>query len=244
MFAEFLTAAVLAASLAIPLPTPPFSLQPCPSDLVDAELDPAGNLYLLRSGTPHLEVRYISGETMSFDLPEVVLPGGLSLEDRWGWWVSDEIGGVSYRYDDSGVVVDSIPTPGRPGDLCELGFSIMYVSRDRGALMNADSPVHPVLRFSGAGLGQLTASSSELIYSDGSESFLLPVGGVPISLSERGTRALAAGTDLLLRADSIFTDTWVLDVSTVADFTRISSSPGGQYMVLWSPGGEGVLLLR
>ena len=245
-FAELLGEAAAATFAVLPLTDPSFTTFPSPGDLVDVELDMEGNLYFLRSGTPHLEVHSREGDVTRFDLPQVMLPGGLCLEDRWGWWVSDSMDGMSYRYDASGTVVDSLYTPDRPGDICELGLSLLYVSRDRGAVMDARQPVgdRSLLRLSGACLGQLSASNDGAVYSDGSESFMVPVLGEPTRLPGAGTWDLVYGVPVLLRGDSLLTDSWKLEVPGASSFTRLSSSPGGRFMVLWIPGGEEVLVSR
>lgn len=212
--------------------------------LLDVEINSAGTLYLLYSGLPRLVVLPISGPPRDHDLSTAPLPGGLCLDGTWGWYVSSSATGMIYRYGPSGETVDSLTAPGGPGDLCLAGLSVVYIARETGAISQAGSDGVILARLDGPGEGQLTASGSRVIYSDGTESMMLDLSQTPRSLDLDGTWAFRGDRVLLLDGDSLFSADGSAAVEGAGRFDRFSCSPGGACLVFWSPGGGEVLVSR
>lgn len=215
-----------------------------PGDLVDLEIDARGTLYLLHAGLPHLAVLPAGGTVTWIDLDPVVLAGGLCLDGIRGGCVSDAVQGRIYRFDGSWLPVDSLDAPGRPGDLCLYGLSVLYVSRTSGTVSAAGGDDPPVLRLDGTGDGSLSASGTVAVYSDGGESFALSPAEAPLRLESGAVWAAAGDSTLSLSGDSLHLRTGPIVVGGEIRPARLSCSPDGRAIALWTPGGGEVLVLR
>jgi hypothetical protein len=215
-----------------------------PADLVDLEIDAQGTIFLLHSGLPHLAVIPADGQASWFDLDPVTLPGGFCLDGSWGGYVSDAIGGMTYRFDDSWLAMDSVETPGRPGDLCLYGLSIIFVSRETGAVTAVDGDGTPMLRLDGPGAGWLSASGGIAVYSDGEESYLFSPAEIPARLASGVGWAAAGGSTIFLSGDSLFLQGASVVLDGVFPSARLSCSPDGRTIAVWTPGGGEVLVSR
>ncbi len=248
MFAEALLPLLLAvatASATYPGETGTISVR---SDLVDVEIGQDGSVHMLFSGLPHLLALYPGGGSLSLDLTEVALPGGFCMDGAWGWLVTDQLGGRAVRFGPDGEVLDSLGAPGRPGDICLSGLTPVYVDRASGRLRTAGAEREALARLSGDGMGQLTASGGTVVYSDGTESLLVePLAG-SAPLAPAGTWAIVPEGPLVLRGDTLLAlsgPVSVLPDSLLSrDPHRLSSSPDGSVMAVWSPGEGEVLVLR
>jgi hypothetical protein len=215
-----------------------------PSDLVDLEIDAQGTLYMLHAGLPHLAVLPAGGQVSWFDLDPVTLPGGLCLDGSWGGYASDAMGEKVYRFDSSWLLLDSLDAPGRPGDLCLFGLSVVFVSRTAGSVTAADGDGTPILRLNGSGGGRLSASGGIAVYSDGEESYLLTSTEVPVRLRSGTSWAAAGGSTISLTGDSLLLLEGPVPVNGAMTGVRLSCSPDGRAFAIWTPGGGEVLVSR
>jgi hypothetical protein len=237
---------LLAVLAAVPPPCTGFETLSIdrPADLVDLEIDAQGTLYMLHAGLPHLAVLPSGGQVSWFDLDPVTLPGGLCLDGSWGGVVSDAMGGKVYRFDSSWLVLDSLDAPGRPGDLCLFGMSVIFVSRAAGSVTAADGDGTPILRLNGSGGGRLSASGGIAVYSDGEESYLLTPTEVPGILLPGMSWASAGGSAISLDGDSLLLQEGPVAVHGAMTGAHLSCSPDGRAFAIWTPGGGEALVSR
>lgn len=225
-----------------------------PPDLVDAAITAAGDVYLLVRGLPHLIVLRDDGSSEEYDLEDITVPGGLFLDQGWGWFATGELSGTVYRYDRNGVLSDSWQAAGLPADIAVAGLSILYVSRIDGTVRSLRDPDAEVVDLSGAGDGQLTPFGSRFVYSGREESMVLDEFNAPRMLPSAGTWS-AAGGRLVLLSDScvcawsgtgpVTPDGEILfSLPQAGNYSRIALSGGGGFCLLWSPGEERALVLR
>ncbi|NOQ22954.1 MAG: hypothetical protein GQ565_09965 [Candidatus Aegiribacteria sp.] len=214
--------------------------------IIDAEINAAGDVYVLLPGLPHLRV-YEAGDSLSeYDLSEVLLPGGMCIDERWGWFVTDELRDMVYRYDNSGELADSRASRSMPGDICLRGLSVLYVSRGSGTVTSLEEPDAVLCRLAGSGDGQLSASGSCAVYSCENESLFLRNYSVPEPLPPAGTWVVA-GRELMVLQDSCVLDgsgAVLFRLPQIGEFSRISCSVNGNHCLLWSPGKGRILVLR
>jgi len=214
-----------------------------PDGIINAEINRAGDIYILLPGLPHLRV-YFAGDSISeYDLPEVLLPGGMCIDERWGWFVTDELRDMVYRYDDSGELTDSWASRGMPGDICLSGLSVLYVSRVSGTVTSIEEPDDILVRLTGSGDGQLSGSGREAVYSSQNESLLLGNYSAPEQLPSAGIWVVA-GRELIVLQDSCVLDSSgsvLFRLPRAGEFSRISCS--GNHCLLWSPGKGRILVL-
>jgi hypothetical protein len=218
-----------------------------PGDIVDVEVSPGGTIYLLRTGLPHLVAIEPDGSEEETDLERIRVPGGMCLVDDWGFFVSDALSGTIVRFSDSGEFLEEFPAPGRPGDLVRDGLDLWYVSREQGTVRSVGEPGVVVFTLPGAGEGTLGVSEGSFLYSTpaGAWSFgtgepAVPVpAGAPAAISRRGIVVLDRDSGLLTTAagDS-------LAHIPSAGYDRISSSPEGGTIVLWSRSESSALVIR
>ena len=225
---------------------PEISYLTVPEEIIDAEIDMEGNVHILLPGLPHLIV-YHSDETVTeYDLPEILLPGGFCVDERWGWYVSDEISGGVFHIDVAGETAEIVDSRGRPGDICMAGFAILYVSKAEGTICSMKEPADILVRLEGSGNGQLSASGNLAVYSSDTESYLLNQYSTPDRLPDPGAWLISADELMVLRSDSILSvyGEEIFPIPGGGGFRRISCSPDGNRYVLWSPGRGEVLILR
>ena len=236
---------LLSASIA-EFPDGDFEYITVPGAIIDAEINGAGDVYLLLPGLPHLRVYSADGSLSEYDLSDVLLPGGLCIDERWGWFVTDELTDMVYRYDDSGEPADSWDSRGMPGDICLWGLSVLYVSRASGTITSLEEPDDILVRLTGSGDGQLSASGTEMVYSSESESLILRNYSTPESLPSAGIWVIAGG-ELMVLQDSCVLDgsgSVLFRLPEVREFSRISCSANRNKCLLWSPGEGRILVLR
>lgn len=225
---------------------PEISYLTVPEEIIDAEIDMEGNVHILLPGLPHLIV-YHSDETVTeYDLPDILLPGGFCVDERWGWYVSDEISGGVFHIDVAGETAEIVDSRGRPGDICMAGFAILYVSKAEGTICSMKEPADILVRLEGSGNGQLSASGNLAVYSSDTESYLLNQYSTPDRLPDPGAWLISADELMVLRSDSILSvyGEEIFPIPGGGGFRRISCSPDGNRYVLWSPGRGEVLILR
>ena len=215
-------------------------------EIIDAEIDMEGNVHILLPGLPHLLVYHPDDTVTEFDLSDVMLPGGFCVDERWGWYVSDELSGRIFHIDIAGETAEVIDSRGRPGDICMAGFAIPYVSKADGVICSMKEPADILVRLDGSGNGQLSASGNLAVYSGDIESYLLDQYSTPDRLPGQGVWALSADELIVLKSDSILSVSGeeVFLIPEGEEFRRISCSPDGNRYVLWSPGRGEVLILR
>ena len=214
--------------------------------VIDAEVDIAGNIYVLLPGLPHLRVYSSEGPVYEYDLSDILLPGGMCVDERWGWFVTGEITNKIYRYDDSGELTDSRDSRGLPGDICLYGMDILYVSQASGTVSSLYEPDDILLRLTGSCEGQLSASGITSVYSCEDESFILTDFEPPEPLPASGTW-VAVNDELMVLQDSCVRDgneeiEFILP--EYGEFSRISCSSSGNHCLLWSSGEGRILVLR
>ncbi len=216
-----------------------------PEEIIDAEIDMEGNVHILLPGLPHLLVYHPDETVTEFDLPDVMLPGGFCVDERWGWFVSDELSGRIFHIDIAGETAEFTDSRSRPGDICMAGFAILYISIADGVICSMNEPADILVRLDGSGCGQLSASGNLAVYSSNTESYLLDQYSTPERLPE-GVWALSADELIVLKSESILSDNGeeVFMIPEGEEFRRVSCSPDGKRYVLWSPGRGEVLILR
>ncbi|MCK4671202.1 MAG: hypothetical protein KAT47_01580 [Candidatus Aegiribacteria sp.] len=217
-----------------------------PEEIIEAEIDMEGNVHILLPGLPHLLVYHPDETVTEFDLQDVMLPGGFCVDERWGWYVSDELSGRIFHIDVAGETAEFTDSRGRPGDICIAGFAVLYISRADGVICSMKEPADILVRLDGSGSGQLSASGNLAVYSSDTESYLLDQYSTPERLPEQGVWALSADELIVLKSDSILSVNGeeVFMIPEGEEFRRISCSPDGNRYVLWSPGRGEVLILR
>lgn len=217
-----------------------------PSEIIDAEISGAGDIYILLPGLPHLRVYSNDGTVSEYDLSDVLLPGGICIDERWGWFVTGELTDMVYRYDNTGELTDSWDSRGSPADICLSGLSVLYVSRTSGTVSSLHEPDDILVRLNGSCKGQLSASGREVVYSDENESFLFGNYAAPVALPETGTWAVS-GEELLVLQDSCVLDgsgNILYQLPRCGEFSRICCPLNGYHCLLWSPGEGRILVLR
>jgi len=228
------------------LPDSSYKYITVPRGIIDAEINGAGDIYLLLPGLPHLRIVAADGSLTEYDLSDVLLPGGMCIDERWGWFVTDELLNKVYRFDSSGEPTDSWDSSGMPGDICRSGLSVLYVSRARGAVTSLEEPDIDLLKLTGSGDGQLSASGSCAVYSSENESMLFRNYSTPESLPSAGIWAVA-GRELMVLQDSCVLDSTgaiLFQLPEAGEFSRISCSVNGLHCLLWSPERGRILVLR
>ena len=217
-----------------------------PGGIIDAEINGAGDIFVLLPGLPHLRIYESDGSLSEYDLSDVLLPGGMCIDERWGWFVTDELQDMVYRYDNSGEPADSWDSRGIPGDICLWGLSVLYVSRASGTVTSLDEPDGDYVRLTGSGDGQLSASGNEAVYSCENESLLFRNYSAPEPLPSMGTW-VAAGGELMVLQDSCVrggNGSVLFRLPQAGEFSRISCSVNRNQCLLWSPGKGRILVLR
>ena len=214
--------------------------------IIDVEINGEGDVYILLPGIPHLRVYRADGSISEYDLSDVLLPGGMCLDERWGWFVTDELTDMIYRYDNSGEPADSWSSRGMPGDICLSGLSVLYVSQAGGTVTFLEEPDDILVRLSGSGEGQLSASGIEAVYSCENESMLFWNYSVPESLPSAGIWVIAGGELLVLQDSCVFdgSRSVLFRLPEAGEFSRISCSVNSNHCLLWSPGEGRILVLR
>lgn len=217
-----------------------------PSEIIDAEIDMEGNVHILLPGLPHLLVYHPDETVTEYDLQDVMLPGGFCVDERWGWYVSDELSGRIFHVDIAGETAEITDSRGRPGDICMAGLAVLYISRADGVICSMKEPADILVRLDGSGIGQLSASGNLAVYSSGTESYLLDQYSTPERLPGQGVWALSADELIVIKGDSILSANAeeVFLIPEGEEYRRISCSPDGNRYVLWSPGRGEVLILR
>lgn len=217
-----------------------------PFDIIDIAVAADGSIHLLTAGSPHIRVYEDSVLTDEYDLPEIILPGGFFIDNDWGWFVSDAVGGVIQRYDNSGELLETFPVSGRPGAVAALGLSVLYVSRADGSIGSIDGSGFPEIQISGSGNGEITTSGVFAIYSDGSESLLFTAGNPPEIITTSDTWTFAGDDKLCLTEDTLFFPGTEMEPVYTGDLdlNRMSSSPDGSHIILWQPGCRTIMVLR
>jgi len=236
---------LLSASTA-ELPGGDFEYITVPSGIIDAEINGAGDIYVLLPGQPHLRIYYSGGSISEYDLSDVLLPGGMCIDERWGWFVTDELTDMVYRYDNSGEPAESWGSRGMPGDICLSGLSVLYVSRASGTVTSLEESDDILVRLSGSGDGQLSASGSCAVYSCENESLIFRNYSAPELLSSAGIWVTAGG-ELMVLQDSCVrggSGTVLFRLPEAGEFSRISCSVNRNQCLLWSPGEGRILVLR
>ncbi len=214
--------------------------------IIDAEINGAGDIYVLLPGQPHLRIVHAGGSISEYDLSDVLLPGGMCIDERWGWFVTDELSDMVYRYDNSGEPADSWSSRGMPGDICLSGLSVLYVSRASGTIISLEEPDDILVRLTGSGEGQLSGSGNEAVYSCENESLLYRNYSASESLPSAGIWVTAGG-ELMVLQDSCVLDgggTVLFRLPEAGEFSRISCSVNHNQCLLWSPGEGRILVLR
>jgi hypothetical protein len=217
-----------------------------PDGIIDAEINGAGDIYVLLPGLPHLRIYSNDGTIYEYDLSDVILPGGMCIDERWGWFVTGELTDMVYRYDNVGELTDSWISRSLPGDICLSGLSVLYVSRASGTVSSLDESDNTLVRLNGSCEGQLSASGREAVYSDENESFLFGNYAVPEPLPETGTWTVS-GEELLVLQDSCVLDSSgniLFRLPQCGEFSRICCSLNGYNCLLWSPGEGRILVLK
>jgi len=218
-----------------------------PEGIIDAEISGEGDIYVLLPGLPHLRIYAADGSISEYDLHEVQLPGGMYIDERWGWYVTGEITDMIYRYDSAGELAESWNSGSLPGDICLSGLSTLYyVSRGRGAVFRLDESDEMISRLDGSCRGQLSVSGREAVYSDADESILFGSYTAPVPLPQTGIWVIA-GDWLLVLQDSCVIDgsgTTIFQLSPPGQFSRISFSINGNHCLLWTPGEGRILVLQ
>ena len=214
--------------------------------IIDAEVDIAGNIYVLLPGLPHLRVYSSEGAIFEYDLSDILLPGGMCVDERWGWFVTGELTNLVYRYDDTGELADSWGCRGLPGDICLSGMDVLYVSQASGTISSLYEPDDILLRLTGSCDGQLSASGITSVYSCENESFLLADFEPPEPLPGHGIW-VAVNDELMVLRDSCVRDgkgeiQFILP--EYGEFSRISCSSSGNHCLLWSSVEGRILVLR
>ncbi|MCD4701717.1 MAG: hypothetical protein K8S24_07655 [Candidatus Aegiribacteria sp.] len=229
--------------------TPPdsdFDYITVPDGIIDAEINGAGDIYVLLPGLPHLRIYGAGGSVSEYDLSDVLLPGGICIDERWGWFVTGELTNMVYRYDNSGELTDFWDSRGMPGDICIQGLSVLYVSRASGTVTSLDEPDDILLRLNDSGNGQLSASGNEAVYSSENESHIFADYSAPEPLPSAGTWTFA-GRELIVLQDSCVLDgsgAVLFELPQPGEFSRISCSVNGNHCLLWTPGEGRILVLR
>jgi hypothetical protein len=217
-----------------------------PDGIIDAEINGAGDIYILLPGLPHLRIYSNDGTVSEYDLSDVILPGGMCIDERWGWFVTGELTDMVYRYDNAGELTDSWDSRGLPGDICLSGLSVLYVSRTSGTVSSLDEPDDILVRLDGSCEGQLSASGREAVYSSENESLLFGNFTAPEPLSGTGIWTVA-GEELLVLQDSCVLDgsgNILFRLPQCGEFSRICCSLNGNHCLLWSPGEGRILVLQ
>ncbi len=231
---------------ASPLPDSDERYLTVPDGIIDAEINGAGDIYVLLPGLPHLRIYAAGGSISEYDLSDVLLPGGMCIDERWGWFITGELTDMVYLYDNAGELTDFWDSRGMPGDICLRGLSVLYVSRASGTITLIDEPDDILVRLNGSGNGQLTASGNEAVYSSGNESLLLRNYSTPESLPDAGTWTVA-GRGMMVLQDSCVLDgsgAVLFQLPEPGEFSRISCSANGNHCLLWTPGKGRILVLR
>ncbi|MEN8207869.1 MAG: hypothetical protein ABFR50_01320 [Candidatus Fermentibacteria bacterium] len=217
-----------------------------PGGIIDAEINGTGDIYVLLPGLPHLLIYEADGSLSEYDLSDILLPGGMCIDERWGWFVTDELRDIVYRYDDSGEPADIWHSRGMPGDICLRGLSVLYISRAGGTVVSIEDQDDVIVRLTGSGDGQLSASGSCTVYSCEDETLLFENYSAPESLPSAGTW-VAAGGELIVLQDSTVRDgsgSVLFRLPRIGEFSRISCSVNLNHCLLWSPGEGRILVLR
>ncbi len=217
-----------------------------PGGIIDAEINGAGDIYVLLPELPHLRIYSRDGSLSEYDLSDVLLPGGMCIDERWGWFVTDELTDMVYRYDNSGEPADSWDSRGMPGDISLWGLSVLYISRANGTIISLEEPDNILVRLAGSGDGQLSASGSNAVYSCENESLLLSNYSTPESLPSAGIWVVSGG-ELVVLQDSCVLDgngSVLFVLPEAGEFSRISCSVNLNQYLLWSPGEGRILVLR
>lgn len=213
---------------------------------MEAEINSAGDVFLLMRGLPHLVIAWADGSTTEYDLGEIVLPGGMCVDQTWGWYATGEVTDMVYRYDRSGVLMDSWEAGSLPGDISISGLSVIYVSRAEGSIRSLRNPDTEVARLQGSGGGRLVPFGDRFVYSAPDESMILGEFHARQPLPASGAWS-AMGETLVVLLDSCLCTrdgTELFRLPAGQEFSRISFSSGGGYCLLWSPGEERAMVLR
>jgi len=223
-------------------------------EAIDLEISVDGTLFILSPGIPHLYMLAPDGDTSALDLSEITVPGGMCLVDERDFYVSDALSGTIFRFGSSGEVLEELPAPGRPGDVVMEGLSLWYVARNEGSVRapGVQGSVPGVVQgielfpIPASCEGTLSASAQEVLYSCEGGSWLLSPGEEPVLVADSLRATIARGGIIILDSAEGYAFSAVGD--TLAAFeperwNRISSSPDGGTVILWSRGEPGALVL-
>jgi hypothetical protein len=216
-------------------------------NIIDLEISSNGNLYLLCAGFPHMVILHPDSSVTELDLNQVSVPGGMCLVDQWGFFVSDALSGRILRFGSSGELLAEFDSPGRPGDVVLAGLELWYYSRDEGTVRSAGSSEVVIFTVPSPGEGSLSYSESTFLFSGSEGTWLFGTGEKPVRISSGTSAAITRRSVLILdEAEGLLT---VLNGDTLASFeqgsfNRISCSPNGGTVVLWSRNGSTALVIR
>ncbi|MBD3278745.1 MAG: hypothetical protein GF388_10635 [Candidatus Aegiribacteria sp.] len=217
-----------------------------PTDLVDAYINGGGDVYLLRSGSPHLIVHRAGGSEEEYDLGDVSIPGGMYVEGNWGFYVTCSVTHRIYRFDRTGEASMEWECAERPGDVCLSGLSVVYVSMVDGTVRTLEDTDDLLARLPDSGDGRLTSSGGNIVYTGNQVSILMEEYSVPEILPRVGPWT-AAGNSLAVMRDSCicsYTGEVLFHLPENVGFNRFSLSPEGTYCILWTAGGDSMLVLQ
>lgn len=217
-----------------------------PSDLVDAEINRSGDVFLLRSGSPHLLVHRAGGTLEQYDLQGVSIPGGMYVEGNWGLYVTCRVTDRIFRFDRTGESSVEWECAGLPGDVCLFGLSVVYVSRLDGSVRSLDEPEDVIARLTDSGEGQLASSDGRIVYTGSDRSILIEEYEVPETLPRVGPWTAAGNFIAVMRDNCVCTygGEVLFTIPKAYEYERFSLSPEGAYCILWTPGGESMLVLQ
>jgi len=215
-------------------------------EAIDLEISVDGTLFILNPGIPHLFMLAPDGSTSALDLSEVSVPGGMCLMDEHDFYVSDALSGTIFRFGSSGEVLEELPAPGRPGDVVLEGLSLWYVARNEGSVRAPGVQGVELFSIPASCEGTLSASAQKVLYSCEGGSWLLSPGEDPVLVTNAPRATISRGGIIILDTVDGYVFSAVGDTLAVFEperWNRISSSPDGGTVILWSRGEPGTLVL-
>ena len=217
-----------------------------PADLVDAEINGRGDVFILRSGSPHLLVHRAEGTVEQYDLQDVSIPGGMYVEGNWGLYVTCRVTDRIFRFDRTGETSMEWECEELPGDVCLSGLSVIYVSMLDGTVRILEESQDLLARLPDSGDGRLTSSGSNIVYTGEQVSILIREYSAAETLPRVGPWT-AAGSSMAVMRDSCicgYTGEVLFNLPETAEYDRFSLSPEGTYCILWTTGGDSMLVLQ
>lgn len=216
-----------------------------PTDLVDAEVNGRGDVFLLRFGSPHLLVYRTGGAVEQYDLQDVSIPGGMYVEGNWGLYVTCKVTDRIFRFDRTGEASMEWECEGLPGDVCLSGLSVIYVSMQDGTVRTLEETEDVLARLTDSGDGRLTSSGGSIVYTGDRLSILIDEYSVSEVLPQVGPWT-AAGNSLAVMRDSCICgySGEVLFHLPEDGYEKFSLSPEGTFCILWTTGEDSMLVLQ